>query len=220
MADTYADLQARIADELARTDLTSQIALAILSAVAHHQARRFYFNEATFTFSTVAHQEYYSSSDNAAIATLDEIEIVKILYSGAYQELDRWAFEGIDRASTVSTTYSVPSVYAYFNEQIRLYSIPNAVYTITVAGTKRFTALSGSTDTNPWTTVADAEGLIRQRAKADIMINTLRDPTWRGEAASLVDRGVLSVPELNELGRLTRQTARRETGGRIMATAF
>ena len=51
-------MQARIADDLARPDITNQIADAINDAIAHYQSTRFYFTETrTASFSTVAGQE-------------------------------------------------------------------------------------------------------------------------------------------------------------------
>lgn len=62
MTGQYIDLQNRIADELgARTDLSSQIILAIQTAIAKWERQPFYFNEVynTALLTTVASQEFY-----------------------------------------------------------------------------------------------------------------------------------------------------------------
>jgi len=64
-----------------------------------------------------------------------------------------------------------PRVFAYFKENIRLYPIPDAVYTITLSYIYRLTALSADGDSNAWTT--DAEELIRSGAKRRIALNYL-----------------------------------------------
>jgi hypothetical protein len=66
-----------------------------------------------------------------------------------------------------------PYYYAYYKQNIRLYPIPDAVYTITLAYVYKLTALSDGGDSNAWTT--DAEELIRCRAKADLYGHLLKE---------------------------------------------
>src|SRR5262245_11677501 len=51
---TLADLAARIADDLDRSDLASQIGAAIRDAVDHYESERFIFNEAIGTTATLS----------------------------------------------------------------------------------------------------------------------------------------------------------------------
>jgi hypothetical protein len=195
---TYGVMQARIADELARTDLTTQIQTAILSAIKHHERREFYFNQKTATFSTVASQEYYGSSDLADIPNIILLRGAVIdLGTNAKEPLDVVQWEEIDCAQTGAITGD-PSAMALFKQQIRLYPIPTAVRTITLGYVYRLTSLSVSADTNAWTT--DAEELIRNRAKYDLGISIVRAvgddelARWRNEEMEV----------LNDLKRETR----------------
>jgi hypothetical protein len=49
---TYTQLQSRIADDINRTDLTSQIQQCILLAIQHYKNERFWFNETSATLTT------------------------------------------------------------------------------------------------------------------------------------------------------------------------
>lgn len=214
MADTYADLTARIADEISRSDLTSQIALATLSAVAFYEKKRFYFNEMrSLTFSTVAAQEFYTSSDAAGIAQLTAIDSVRITISTndvyGLEPIDYDYLDAISQSSTVDQ--GQPTNYAYFGRQFRLYPIPDDVWTIRVSGVKSLTALSSGTDSNAWTTVADAEALIRARAKFDLYSNVIRDDDEALKYKAL---------EKEEYQALTGRNSGLQGSGYVMSTNF
>ena len=206
---TFAILKARIADEIARTDLTANIITSVVSAVAFYERRRFYFNEATTTFSTVSGQDYYSSSDNAAIATLIEIDSLLVTESGTKSPVIATDFQFIADQNNSSSATGAPQFYCYYKRNIRLSPFPDAVYTMTMAYVARLTALSADADTNAWTT--DAEELIRCRAKWDLFSHVIRD---FGEA----DRA--KQAELEALSVLEAETGKRISPGRLRPTQF
>ena len=50
-----------------------------------------------------------------------------------------------------SATYTgYPTDYALYDEQIRLYPIPNGTYTLTLSYQKQLDGLAGEADTNEW----------------------------------------------------------------------
>ena len=170
---TYVALKTRIADEIADSTLTSQIILAIESAIKFYERKEFWFNSKTGTFSTVAAQEYYGSAANTDIPSLIKINSpIKVTASGYKYDVYPVPFGDID-ALQDGTKDGRPELAAYFNEQIRLYPIPDAVYTVTMAYQYRLTELSADADENAWTD--DAEELIRQRAKMILAADVLRD---------------------------------------------
>ena len=83
---TYLEMRTRIADELANDgDIsTAQINNAIQSTIADYAGEQFWFNEAVSTFSTVANQELYTSSDLAAIPSIIKILSVRTNNSNAW----------------------------------------------------------------------------------------------------------------------------------------
>ena len=206
---TYGTMQDRIADELARTDLTSQIPKSILSAIAHYERQRFYFNETQFTFSTVANQEYYTSADSSQIPQLSQIDTVRITVNSSTYTLLNRDFAYLEAVQTSSTYTGDPTEYAYYAQQIRLYPIPSAVRTIQISGLQKFTALSATADTNAWMT--DAEELIRARAKYDLFMHVIRSP----EEALLMREA-----ERDSYLALVSDTTTRVSTGRFRPTSF
>lgn len=227
MADDYITMQNRIADELIRSDLTSQIQLAIQSAIDFYQPRRFFFNETRGdTFSTVSGQEFYTSADAAFIATMHEIDDILFAQSTTYRyPLFRQTWARLEEWSiNPSVVSSLPYHFAFYGQQIRMYPIPNGAYTCTVSGTKRLTPypLANNTDSNAWTTRSSGEEMIRQRAKADLRCNVIQDADAIAEAAQFAMGGqpYLSGLERNAYMRLAQDTTLQLSTGRIQPTHF
>jgi len=209
---TFGVMQDRIADELNRTDLTTQIQYAIKTAIKVYDKQRFWFNESrSFTFSTVAAQEFYTSSDNADIPNLLAIDSVQIAITSTDKYLlQRVPYEQIEAISANGTSdEGQPTWFCYYNKQIRLYPIPDATYTIRVSGHWALSDLSATTDTNNWMT--DGEILIRSRAKRELYTHVIRDVD--GAAAMAQAEGA-------ELKELRSASSLRGSSGLVAATDF
>lgn len=184
---TLAIMKARIADEIGdRSDLDSQIAYAINDAIAFYQNERFVFDESRdVTFSTVAGQEFYGSADNAAIPNMHKIDYV-ILYLGSIPwVMHRRQPADIEILNQNGLVSGQPWSWAWWNKQIRLGPIPDAVYSIRVAGDIKYAApASDSEADNPWMT--EAEKLIRTRAKYELALNVLSDTEMAQTCAAQV----------------------------------
>jgi len=102
-----------------------------------------------------------------------------------------------------------------YTAQITAISNVGAAYTVTLSYVDRLTTLSGSSDANGWTNYA--EELIRQRAKADILINQLRYPPAIQEAAAFGARGdqFLSGIEKGAYQNLRMESDDRVGTGRV-----
>jgi hypothetical protein len=210
MAD-YGTMQARIANELRRSDLTDEIRDAIQGAISHYEEERFWFNEdRSTTFSTVADQEFYTSADAANIPNISEFDTLRItvtsnwnypLIKRTYQEIDAW------QSNANFTAY--PTDYCRYDKSIRLYPIPNGAYTIRVSGTLLEATLSASADTNPWMT--DGERLIRAHAKWIVFTDQLRDPVQAQAMAGIESR---------VYAEYLSKTVNRVSSGRVRGTQF
>jgi hypothetical protein len=167
---TYATMRARILDEMTNDGdiTTAQINYAIQDTIKQYERRPWWWNQKTATMSTVASQEYYSSSDLADIP--DIVQIVSATVGSTKSPMRAVDYVTIDDEQDGSVE-GEPRVFAVFKENIRLYPIPDAVYTVTLSYIYRLTALSADGDSNAWTT--DAEELIRQGAKRRIALNYL-----------------------------------------------
>lgn len=220
-SSTYGDLQNRIADELGgRDDLlvdspllsTSPIEYAILDAISYWEAGRFYFNElrTASAFSTVAHQEFYTSSDYAAIPNLMEIDRLTLVVSTTNRYyLNPRLMSYLEDLSVTTTSYGQPTDFAYYGQKIRFYPIPDAVYAVNILGTKKFTELSATSDSNVWTT--DAEALIRATAKWFLLRDTIQDQN----NAAIQERAAL-----DQADSLRGETFGRSPFKRLMPTNF
>lgn len=203
---TFGTMKQRIADELARSDLTTQIGRAVVSAVEFHERRRFYFNEAVGTLTAVVDQEWYSSTDAAWIATAVRIDSLRITISDRPYQLNKATMDDLEYLSAGSSITGDPTDWCYYRQQVRLYPVPNTERTLTGAYLERFDTLSGDGDTNAWMT--DAEELIRLRAKLILFRDVIRD---MNEYQSLLPF------EAEALAALTRETGKRSSVGAVTA---
>lgn len=163
----------RIDDELKRSGtMNTQIAACIADAIAIYQKQRFRFSESrtVCTFSTVADQEFYGSSDNAAIATLYAFDYITVQIGNAQFEMTRYQPKDLELLSQTGTQKGQPHSFAYFDYQLRFYPVPSSVYPIRASGHMKVAAPADDEEAdNKWMT--DAERLIRSRAKYELALN-------------------------------------------------
>lgn len=199
MSDTN-NLRTRIADELNRTDLSSQIQREINSAIQHYQTQRFPWNEKrdVFLFTTTPSTRYYSFTHDVV-----DFDTLKGVYSGSYININHRNWSSLEYADGQETaSEGIPTEFTVYGKQIRLYPVPSV--TLTVLGSYIYrsllTSLTGSycasTTITPTTTTShnnrrdgwttEGEALIRARAVAAVRINYLRD------AQALAEHGILA----------------------------
>lgn len=179
MAGTLADMKARVASELARADLPTQIANAITDAIGIYQKERFRFNEAipdnARSFNTVAGQAYYTHTDQADIDTLLKIDYLLMKVGTTLFKLLRESPENIRLYNqTNNVMMGQPTWFAYEGDELMLSAVPDQAYTIYIGGF--FVAAAPASDAeanNAWMTWA--ERLIRARAKYEIATHVTRN---------------------------------------------
>ena len=217
---TYADLQARIADELGqRADLASEIQLAIQSAIAKWERERFYFNELweVNLFMTASGQEVYGAAAAPLVASLAKIDKVTVLVSGNRYTLTPRTWQYLEDISVNPAVVGQPVDYAYYAEQLRFYPIPDNAYPVTLSGTQRFATLVNPTDANSWT--LDAEALIRCEAKLDLYENLLQEPDLADRMRLLIYGNPMNPGERGYLYALKAETTQRRSA-RLRPTYF
>lgn len=128
---SYADLQTRIADELSRADLTTEIQNEIASAIEWYQYESFPWTEAsTAAFLTVAGQRYYNLPANFLRVNdvLSQIgNYTYKLHPVTEQYIDR-----IDWGDVFWTSY--PILFSLWSNQIRLFPPPQANLPVQIKG--------------------------------------------------------------------------------------
>lgn len=143
-----------------------------------------------------------------------EIDYLALQIGTARFDLTRRHPEEIDLLTQSGTQSGQPQVYSYYNEQIRLYPVPSAVYPIIVGAHELIAAPATTTTTgNRWMT--DGERLIRSRAKYELSIN------YNVNFPDLAQR---MNPETgaaaDAFSELKREANKISSTGRIRATQF
>jgi hypothetical protein len=192
-----------------RSDINTQIDLAINRAITYYSRKeRFWFNETTATFNTVANQFNYTSSDTG-ISNMLYRDLVKItINSTTIIELVERTYKDV-QIRNVGNVAGTPEDYAYYKQNWYIYPIPNAVYTITVSYVKSYAALSADGDSNDFTD--NAEDLIEARALWWLYSRLLRNKEKADEA---------KADELEALTALQDQTNRLIRTGKVTPTDF
>lgn len=165
----------RIADELARTDLTTQIPKAIQSAIRHYERRAFYFNEVRKTLSTSDGDFDYTTAEFSFLDKLAEIHTAKITVGTNQYHLMEMDWTTFDALRSSTTTEGDPTVFSYYGQVFYVYPTPNTARDIVISGVEKLPAasLSATTDTNYWMT--DGEELIRSRATRKLYSEVIKD---------------------------------------------
>lgn len=172
---TRSDIEAQIADDLARSDLTSQITAAVNTAIRSYRFERLGFNEAYRVTATLS-----TSADTMALTGLsvrlrkiDRLRIVRA--AGDYLDLYHRDYDWIMSRQDVRVLCQ-PAEYAIYNNAIHFDSMADQNYTLYLDGIKELGNTSASysaADASAW--FNDARELIRHRAKRELYANVLKD---------------------------------------------
>lgn len=233
---TYGDMATRLADELARTDLTTQIQGAIMRAIRNYERRRWWFNEIMFTFPSVAGQEYYSDVDagNRTLSRLKSVDSAMLIVGNNRYPMTQRTWSYIQDVSVTTTTYGQPEDFCLYGQQgyqnfsptaavnsgqlFRVYPIcDQSTYTFQISGIISLLDNEGlgpysfppNLTTDVWS--LDCEDLICYAAKRDICSNYLKD----AEAASTA-----AANEKASLTELTRLNTMRLSSGHVQVSPF
>lgn len=195
---TYLETQTRIANELSRSDLTAEIRLAILSAIAFYGKRRWFWNETSDTLTTTASQAYVSLPSD--FVDLDNLQITiggsnRPLFIRTMDEITTWR---------ANSSTGQPTDFTLYQNRIELFRTPDSTYSMPIKYIKSLTELSADADTNAWLT--DGEELIRMHAKKDLYSNKIRDTRAAQDCQALEDSALYRLESLN---------TRRTTTGRL-----
>jgi len=208
---TLADIQARIASDLTRNDLTSQIANAVSDAINHYQRYRFWFNVTRLqTFATVPGQQAYAAADLAIIPSIIRVDALFILQSGTTTTYPLDRFEPADfEVIAITMGGGKPTAFTYVDEEILLWPTPADTYTMRLHCHYKLAPLVNPTDSNAW--VTDAEELIRSHAKLLLYTDVLDDEEGAGRMQA-------KIPAL--VDALKYETSARRSNGQIEGTGW
>ena len=210
---TLATLKSTIADDLARDDLTAQIAAAISQAISFYQEERlFWMDTRDTTFDTVAAQSAYTESDDSNIPLWIKIDDLLIEDSDgqAYGPLDRLDQVMMERLLDTSASSGRPESWSLFNDTFYFHPIPDAAYTVRPIGQILVAAPSSDSEpNNKWMT--KGYELLRCAAKGYVFLHTMKDMDQASGMAVAAER---------ELAKLRRDSSKRTATGHIKPSCF
>lgn len=165
---TFGEMNRRISDELKRTDLSSQINLAVKSAIKYYSSDSHSFREHRASLDTAPNVEYYPIPTDYV-----ELDDLRIEVDNNTYQLNKRTQNYINAIYTTGTVDSgPPESFSLYQEQFRLYPVPDETYTLYLDYKRELSELSATGDTNTFMT--KYEGLVRARAKWDIYKNVLK----------------------------------------------
>jgi hypothetical protein len=203
---TFGDLKSQIANDLRRSNLTSEIATAVLDAIRDHDTERFWFNEhEIYLLNTVDGTDEYTLAAQAPIQEFIMIDKVRVQVGNTWYTLKESTWDDMEEAFS-SPTSGQPFDWAFAgNDQFRLFPTPNGVYPLKIFGHYRIIPLSADSDSNDWTNAA--KNLIRYTALKRLFAYPIRD---------LQQQQAADAAGMRELEYLRRETERRQRRGEMM----
>lgn len=209
---TRSQVEAQIADDLARSDLTSQITAAVNTAIRSYRFERLGFNEAYRVTATLS-----VSADTLAFTDIsvrfrkfDRVRLVR--NAGDYLDLYHRDYDWIMSRQDVRVICQ-PVEYAIYNNTVHFDSMADQTYTLLIDGLKELgnatSASYSAGDTSAW--FNDARELIRHRAKREVYANVLKDMELAA-AAGAAEKEALRI--------LKAEAGEERTTGAIRPTEF
>lgn len=204
---TFLEMQQRIADDLNRADLSTQIKKAINRAITFYQKEPFWFKETSLPFNTIAGQKIYTTTDTS-ITDISRIHYMKAVINSANYKVTEKPLSFIEERNP-NNTQGIVRYYAWWQNQIYFYLVPNQIWAVTVYYTKTYAALSADSDTNDWTTYA--EDLIEARARKWLYARIIKN---------VAQAQIAELEETQALGALREINEGYVAEARIPATTF
>lgn len=213
MTGTLGDMVSRIGDELVRTDLDTQITAAITSAIEHYRSERWWFTEVRDkTLSLTNSLEFYPLFDDFA-----ELDQLRIIIGRNFIPVDQQHYDTIQTWQT-NNIFGQPTDFAIYDNLLFMYPIPSQPYTLLMSYVKEVPLPTSPVDTNEFFTYG--EEMIRARARADVMVNVLRDDMALQEYLMMGAEPFYSRRESIAYQAMRGRSERRVSGARIRGVAW
>lgn len=211
---TKGNLITKVAGDLSRSNLNTEIGEAIDKAIAFLQPQRLRINVGRGnTFATVAGQYRYTSAHLVgppALSDFYEFDAVWVEDSGGQRyRVDVEDYPVIEAATeTASASSGRPYRYARYSdagvEELWLFPIPDAVYTMRVAGHYRLAGPASDGEVNNrWMIDPIAYEYLRYATQEDIYANKIRNTDMALKAGTLKGQWLYKLREVQSKKRST-----------------
>ncbi len=160
---TLNELRNGIISDMAREredGITAAVDNAIALSIRHYETQPWWFLETQADIVTVNGTEYYDLPSDFGST---EVSLVIAINSNTYPLIKR-SYSYIEDVYTAGAIFSgYPSDYAIYQQQIRLYPVPNGAFTATMSYVQKLGIPASDGASNAWTD--DCEPMIRARAE-------------------------------------------------------
>ena len=182
---TFLDVRDRVADQLARSDLSAQIDREIQLAITRYNRRVTWLHEVrAVTLTSVAAQAWYSSVDVSTGAgpqdvagrtavDVSDIQSVRYMRTADYDDLKQVRYSDFERFFDTTGSAGRTSYFTLYAGQIGLWPVPAGVETFTMSVVCKPVVPSSAADTSVW--FDQAQELIENAAASAICRKFLSD---------------------------------------------
>lgn len=182
---TFLDVRDRVADQLARSDLSAQIDREIQLAITRYNRRVSWLHEVrAVTLTSVAAQAWYSSVDVSTGAgpqdvagrtavDVSDIQSVRYMRTADYDDLKQVHYSDFERFFDTTGSAGRTSYFTLYAGQIGLWPVPAGVEAFTLSVVCKPVVPSSATDTSVW--FDQAQELIENAAAGAICRKFLSD---------------------------------------------
>jgi hypothetical protein len=218
---TYAQMQARVSNEVLGLITIDDVKNAIQDAISRFERETFYGNSIRYfgqlsgsssDLVTVAGKEFYSYADLHILSNMPHIMGVTVLAFANRYSLTRRTPQWFEDVSVSPAWQGMPTDYTvYPSGMLRIYPIPNDGYPLILNGTMRLRPLDADADYSFWTN--RGEKLIRCEAKRNLFVDLTRDE----DQAAIMQKEIYGDPTnprfRGALADLQGESARRTGSG-------
>ena len=182
---TFLDVRDRVADQLARSDLSTQIDREIQLAITRYNRRVTWLHEVrAVTLTSVAAQAWYSSVDVSTGAgpqdvagrtavDVSDIQSVRYMRTADYDDLKQVHYSDFERFFDTTGSGGRTAYFTLYAGQIGIWPVPAGVETFTLSVVCKPVIPASATDTSVW--FDQAQELIENAAASAICRKFLSD---------------------------------------------
>lgn len=214
---TFLDVRTRIADQLARSDLDTQIDREIQLAIARYNRRVSWLHEVReVSLTSVAAQPWYSEVDvstgtgpqdvtGRTTVAVSEIQKINYMRDPDYDDLRQVPYREFECFFDTTGASGRPTYFTLYAGQIGIWPVPDAVTVYTLSAVVKPAIPSLATDESVW--FDQAQELIENAAAAAICRKFIQD----GDRAQ-----AFQVYETEAWNDLVREGNQKMSTGKLM----
>lgn len=182
---TFLDVRNRVADQLARSDLSTQIDREIQLAIARYNRRVTWLHEVrAVSLTSVAAQAWYSTVDlstgtgpqdvaGRTAVDVSDIQAVRYMRTADFDDLKQVHYSDFERFFDTTGSAGRSTYFTLYAGQIGLWPVPDGVETFTMSVVCKPVVPSSATDESVW--FDQAQELIENAAASAICRKFLSD---------------------------------------------